>query len=176
MLPNVVPPQDLQGHIFQYAAFSIFCSLMAGLTWCSASQQNLQNHSEWYAEAMCPLPLCVYSVCQCISTAEAIVFHICKKTDISREYATPAAYSRLVAVQMLQVTNAADIVVAERLLFPGVGAFEQCMGTLKRCGYVEPLKDYIQVCFMLELHIPCVLEHARIDLLRCSASALHAYA
>lgn len=39
----------------------------------------------------------------------------------------------------------ADIANAERLIFPGVGAYEQAMGVLAAKGYIEPLKDYIQV-------------------------------
>ena len=36
---------------------------------------------------------------------------------------------------------------AEKLIFPGVGAFEQAMGVLRSKAYTEPLKDYIQVEF-----------------------------
>ena len=46
----------------------------------------------------------------------------------------------------MQVETAADIASAERLIFPGVGAFEQAMGVLTSKGYIGPLKDYIQVC------------------------------
>ncbi|MCJ1423475.1 hypothetical protein MMC29_001359 [Sticta canariensis] len=45
----------------------------------------------------------------------------------------------------LQVTTPQDIAAARRLVFPGVGAFEQCMGTLERRSFVQPLKQYIQV-------------------------------
>jgi hypothetical protein len=44
-----------------------------------------------------------------------------------------------------QVTSAADIAKAERLIFPGVGAFEQAMGVLAEKNYIQPLKDYILV-------------------------------
>lgn len=44
-----------------------------------------------------------------------------------------------------QVRTAADILEAERLLFPGVGAFEQAMGALKDRGYTEALKEYVKV-------------------------------
>ena len=39
----------------------------------------------------------------------------------------------------------ADIQQADRLVFPGVGAFEQAMGRLKSLGYNQPLKEYVQV-------------------------------
>ena len=45
----------------------------------------------------------------------------------------------------MQVTTAADILSAERLIFPGVGAFEQAMGVLTRKDFVDPLREYIQV-------------------------------
>ena len=38
-----------------------------------------------------------------------------------------------------------DISAASRLIFPGVGAYGQAMDRLKHLGYVEALKDYIQV-------------------------------
>ncbi|EIE23742.1 glutamine amidotransferase/cyclase [Coccomyxa subellipsoidea C-169] len=43
-----------------------------------------------------------------------------------------------------EVTTAADILSAERLIFPGVGAFEQAMGVLTRKDFVDPLREYIQ--------------------------------
>ena len=36
-----------------------------------------------------------------------------------------------------------DILRAERLIFPGVGAFGAAMERLQRLGYVEPLKEYL---------------------------------
>lgn len=45
----------------------------------------------------------------------------------------------------LQVQNVDDISAASRLIFPGVGAYGQAMDRLKYLGYVEALKDYIQV-------------------------------
>lgn len=45
----------------------------------------------------------------------------------------------------MQVENAADITNADRLVFPGVGAYGQAMERLKQLGYTEALKDYIQV-------------------------------
>ena len=33
---------------------------------------------------------------------------------------------------------------AEKLIFPGVGAFEQAMGVLRSKEYTEPLREYIQ--------------------------------
>ena len=44
-----------------------------------------------------------------------------------------------------QVEKAADIANADRLVFPGVGAYGQAMERLKQLGYTEALKDYIQV-------------------------------
>lgn len=41
--------------------------------------------------------------------------------------------------------SAADIAGAERLVFPGVGAFGQAMQILEQRGYTQALKDYIQV-------------------------------
>lgn len=46
---------------------------------------------------------------------------------------------------MLQVSNPKDIMGAEKLIFPGVGAFEQAMGVLRSKEYTEPLKEFIQV-------------------------------
>ena len=46
---------------------------------------------------------------------------------------------------LLQVSNPKDIMGAEKLIFPGVGAFEQAMGVLRSKEYTEPLKEYIQV-------------------------------
>ena len=45
----------------------------------------------------------------------------------------------------VQVAGVSDIQSAEKLVFPGVGAFEQAMGRLKSLGYEQALKDYIQV-------------------------------
>jgi len=45
----------------------------------------------------------------------------------------------------LQVSSPKDIMSAEKLIFPGVGAFEQAMGVMQRKEYTEPLKEYIQV-------------------------------
>ncbi|MBN2887472.1 MAG: imidazole glycerol phosphate synthase subunit HisF [Chromatiaceae bacterium] len=36
-----------------------------------------------------------------------------------------------------------DILAAERLIFPGVGAFGAAMERLRRLGYVEPLREYL---------------------------------
>ena len=46
----------------------------------------------------------------------------------------------------IQVGSITDIQQAEKLVFPGVGAFEQAMGRLKSLGYKQALKDYIVVC------------------------------
>ena len=42
------------------------------------------------------------------------------------------------------VKEAGDILRAEKLIFPGVGAFGSAMALLEGSGYVEPLKTYIQ--------------------------------
>ena len=44
-----------------------------------------------------------------------------------------------------QVQHVDDISKASRLIFPGVGAYGQAMERLKHLGYVEALRDYIQV-------------------------------
>ena len=41
--------------------------------------------------------------------------------------------------------SAADIASADKLVFPGVGAFGQAMEILQQRGYVEALRDYIHV-------------------------------
>ena len=46
---------------------------------------------------------------------------------------------------LAQVESTADIVNAERLIFPGVGAFGQAMEILQQRGYTQALKEYIQV-------------------------------
>ena len=42
-----------------------------------------------------------------------------------------------------QVTKPEDITKADRLIFPGVGAFGQAMRILSKKGLIEPLKDYL---------------------------------
>lgn len=42
------------------------------------------------------------------------------------------------------VADAADIMSAEKLVFPGVGAFGSMMEILRRKGYVGPLRSYLQ--------------------------------
>ena len=51
----------------------------------------------------------------------------------------------LLVVCLAQVESTADIVNAERLIFPGVGAFGQAMEILQQRGYTQALKEYIQV-------------------------------
>ena len=58
----------------------------------------------------------------------------------------------------LQVESAADLARAERLIFPGVGAYEQAMGALKASGLDGPLADYVRsgrpflgICLGLQL-------------------------
>jgi len=43
----------------------------------------------------------------------------------------------------VQVTTPQDILNADRLIFPGVGAFGQAMEILNQRGFSEPLKEYI---------------------------------
>ena len=45
----------------------------------------------------------------------------------------------------LQVSSAADVDAADRLIFPGVGAYEQAMGALAQKGLTTALRDYVQV-------------------------------
>jgi glutamine amidotransferase PdxT len=49
------------------------------------------------------------------------------------------------AATLLQVEKPADIMAADKLIFPGVGSFGQAMRILTKKGMVEPLKDYINV-------------------------------
>ena len=74
-----------------------------------------------------------------------------------------------VSVKFLQVEKSSDILAADKLLFPGVGAFEQAMGALKDRGYVEALQEYIQVKDCVEVlyshiypHYPFCYESATI--------------
>ena len=39
-----------------------------------------------------------------------------------------------------------ELAAAPRLVFPGVGAFGAAMRVLTDRGYVQPLRDYVQVC------------------------------
>ena len=41
------------------------------------------------------------------------------------------------------VRSVDDFALADRLIFPGVGAFGACMEKLKELGYVAPLKAYL---------------------------------
>lgn len=45
----------------------------------------------------------------------------------------------------MQVNTYEDILNAKKLVFPGVGSYGQAMDVLVERGYVEPLKEYIQV-------------------------------
>ena len=56
------------------------------------------------------------------------------------------------------VSKPEDILSAERLIFPGVGAYGSAMQILKERGLVEPLKEYVNsgkpffgVCLGLQL-------------------------
>ncbi|CAL1152149.1 unnamed protein product [Cladocopium goreaui] len=42
------------------------------------------------------------------------------------------------------VQKAEDILSAERLIFPGVGAFGACVDALQRKGFMEPLRQYLK--------------------------------
>ena len=55
------------------------------------------------------------------------------------------AYSLPIQKARPQVEKPEDILAADKLLFPGVGAYEQAMGVIQAKGYTEPLKEYIQV-------------------------------
>lgn len=44
---------------------------------------------------------------------------------------------------LTEIERPEDILQAERLIFPGVGAFGAAMERLHRLGYVEPLKEYL---------------------------------
>ncbi len=42
------------------------------------------------------------------------------------------------------VTSGEDVLTAEKLVFPGVGAFGSMMRILKERKFVEPLKEYLR--------------------------------
>lgn len=48
-------------------------------------------------------------------------------------------------LQICQVQTPDDILNAQKLVFPGVGAYEQAMQSLIRQGLVDALREYIQV-------------------------------
>jgi glutamine amidotransferase/cyclase len=58
---------------------------------------------------------------------------------------------------------------AERLIFPGVGAFEQAMGVLRSKEYTEPLREYIQVKQYMSI---CCLDLSALHELRTIAPCL----
>ncbi len=45
--------------------------------------------------------------------------------------------------QVKMVSSPADILHADRLIFPGVGSFGSMMGILKERNYIEPLREYL---------------------------------
>ncbi|MGB5831367.1 MAG: imidazole glycerol phosphate synthase subunit HisF [Thiohalocapsa sp.] len=45
--------------------------------------------------------------------------------------------------ELVDIERPDDILTAERLIFPGVGAFGAAMDRLNRLNYVEPLRDYL---------------------------------
>lgn len=50
---------------------------------------------------------------------------------------------KLLGYDVSFVKEPGDIQKAEKLIFPGVGAFGSAMVSLKEAGYIEPLKEYI---------------------------------
>lgn len=50
---------------------------------------------------------------------------------------------RRLGYELAEIEHPDDILRAERLIFPGVGAFGAAMERLQRLGYVEPLKEYL---------------------------------
>ena len=46
--------------------------------------------------------------------------------------------------EVVDVASPADILNAEKLIFPGVGSFGSAMARLKECGYIEPLLAYLK--------------------------------
>eukprot|EP00913_Durusdinium_trenchii_P021197 g19912.t1 len=48
------------------------------------------------------------------------------------------------ALQVHFVETPEDILKAERLIFPGVGAFGACVDALQRKGFMEPLRQYLK--------------------------------
>jgi glutamine amidotransferase/cyclase len=44
---------------------------------------------------------------------------------------------------VVDIVSPADILSADKLIFPGVGSFGFCMERLREGGFVEPLKKYI---------------------------------
>lgn len=46
--------------------------------------------------------------------------------------------------EIAEIERPSDILKAERLIFPGVGAFGAAMERLHRLGYVEPLREYLK--------------------------------
>ena len=44
---------------------------------------------------------------------------------------------------LTDITRPEEILKAERLIFPGVGAFGAAMERLRQLGYIEPLKAYL---------------------------------
>ncbi len=64
--------------------------------------------------------------------------------------------------QVKIVTRPEDILSAEKLVFPGVGAFGSMIRSLERKGYIEPLKSYLfsdrpflGICLGLQVLVDC---------------------
>lgn len=51
---------------------------------------------------------------------------------------------RKLGFSVIDVNTPADILAADRLIFPGVGSFGSAMQRLHLCGYVEPLLAYLK--------------------------------
>ncbi len=49
-----------------------------------------------------------------------------------------------IGAEVREVRGPEDILEAERLVFPGVGAFGSAMARLEQLGFVEPLREYLQ--------------------------------
>lgn len=65
--------------------------------------------------------------------------------DVRHPAQLPSACRLTCQPTRLQVERPADILSADRLIFPGVGAFGQAMKILKERGWTAPLKEYLQV-------------------------------
>ena len=46
--------------------------------------------------------------------------------------------------EVVDITDPAEILKAEKLIFPGVGSFGSAMARLRECGYIEPLLAYLK--------------------------------
>ena len=58
------------------------------------------------------------------------------------------------ASELNTVTRALDILDAEKLLFPGVGNYENMIRILNEKNYIEPLREYLAADRPLFRHLP----------------------